>query len=206
LELYQSSFDPLYLKEAVVLQKQMQADFWDHSQGGFFLTSAAAQDLPVRPKELYDGAIPSANSVALQNLLRLSRLTGNPTFEDRAHQMMRAFADMVKRQPTAFTYFLLGLDFALHGGQEVVITGKPDGADTQQLLSALNLTYLPDQVTLLKSDQNARQLAELAGYTDGLQIIEGRATAHVCKGSACQESTSDATDMLTQLLNRSKDN
>ena len=138
--------------------------------------------------------------MALQNLLRLSRLTGDPEWEDLGHQMISTFADTVKRQPTAFTYFLLGVDFALHKGQEVVITGEPEGTDTRQLLSALNLTYLPNQVTLLKSDQNARELSNLAGFTDGLQVIEGRATAHVCRGFACKEAAGNADDMLKQLL------
>ena len=200
LELYQSNFDPEYLKEAVTLQKQMLTDFWDKDQGGFFLTASAEMDLPVRPKEIYDGAIPSANSVALQNLLRLSRLTGDPEWENLGHQLIKAFADTIKRQPTAFTYLLLGIDFALHTGQEVVITGEPEGKDTRQLLSALNLSYLPNQVTLLKSDQNARQLSDLAGFTDGLQVIEGRATAHVCRGFACKEATNNADEMLKQLF------
>ena len=112
LELYATGFDPYYLEEAVCLQEKMLADFWDASSGGFYFTAKhAAKELPVRPKELYDGALPSANSVSLLNLLRLLRLTGDPIWENKASELTRAFAGTVRKQPTAFTCFLVGVDF-----------------------------------------------------------------------------------------------
>jgi hypothetical protein len=156
----------------------------------------------VRPKELYDGAMPSANSVSLLNLLWLSRLTGAPGWDDRAREQLRAFAGSVKAQPTAFTYFLLGVDFALQPGQEIVITGDPEKSDARKMLEALNLNFAPHKVALVKSDQNAERLAKFAGFTDGLQLVEGKATAHVCKGFACKEPTSEVQDMVDNLLGK----
>ena len=73
---------------------------------------------------------------------------------------MRTFTGTVKSQPTAFTYFLLGVDFAIRPGQEVVISGEPDKGDARKLLAALNLNFTPNKVTLVKSDQNAERLAK----------------------------------------------
>jgi len=115
LELYATTDDPKHLADAVSLQKRMLEDFWDDANGGFFLTATGSEPLPVRPKEVYDGALPSANSVSLFNLLRLSRLTGDPGWEEKASDLSRAFAGSIKRQPTAFAYFLLGYDFASLG-------------------------------------------------------------------------------------------
>jgi uncharacterized protein YyaL (SSP411 family) len=149
---------------------------------------------------LYDGAIPSANSVALFNLVSLSRLTGHPRWEDQAQKQIQAFAGTATSQPQAFTYFLCALDFAIHPGQEVIITGRPGAPDTQQLLAALNLNFAPNRVAILKSDQNAERLAEFAGYTKGLQIIEDKATAHVCRNGSCTLSTSDTQTMVNRIL------
>ena len=108
----------------------------------------------------------------------------------------------MKAQPEAFTFFLVGLDFALNPGQEVVITGEPEAMDTRELLAALNLNYTPNKVTLVKSDRHAEQLVNLAGYTDGLQVVQGKATAHVCRGHACTDSTTDVETMVKQLLGK----
>ena len=202
LNLYQATFNLSYAEKAVALQEKMLADFWDHDGGGFYSTANEGEALPVRPKELYDGAMPSANSVSLLNLLWLSRLTGDPKWDDKARKQLRAFAGSVKAQPTAFTYFLLGVDFALRPGQEVVITGDPDKSDTRQMLEALNLNFAPHKIALVKSDQNAERLAKFAGFTDGLQLVKGKATAHICSGFACKEPTSDIRDMIDRLLGK----
>ena len=202
LNLYQATFDLTYAEEAAALQKTMLHDFWDEASGGFFSTANKSAELPVRPKELYDGAIPSANSVSLLNLLWLARLTGDPKWDTKAQEQLRTFAGTVKSQPTAFTYFLLGVDFAIRPGQEVVISGEPDKSDARKLLAALNLNFTPHKVTLVKSDQNAERLAKFAGYTDGLQLVNGKATAHVCKGFACKEPTSDVQTMVARILGK----
>jgi uncharacterized protein YyaL (SSP411 family) len=113
LELYGTTFNPSYLESAIQFTDIMIKDFWDTEAGGFFLTDKTANDLPIRPKELYDGAIPSANSVSLFNLLRLSRMTGDSKWEDLANELTEAFSGTVKSQPTAFTYFLMGYDSQL---------------------------------------------------------------------------------------------
>ena len=199
IELFQSSFDPALLETAVALQEIMITDFWDESKGGFFLTPAGNDDLIVRPKQLYDGAIPSANSLSLLNLLTIGRLTGQPLWEARAQEQVKAFAGNVDYQPLIYTAFLMGLDFVLSPGQEIVIAGEPEAPDTQRLLAALNLNFSPNKVTMLKSEKTAGQLAGLAGYTDGLQLIQGRATAHVCKGFACRKPVSDENALLEMI-------
>ena len=202
LNLYQATFNLAYAEEAAALQEKMLQDFWDPDSGGFFSTANQSEALPVRPKELYDGAIPSANSVSLLNLLWLGRLTGDPKWDKHAHDHLRAFAGTVKAQPTAFTFFLLGVDFALRPGQEVVIAADPDKTEARQMLAALNLNFAPHKVALVKSDQNAARLAKFAGYTDGLQLVKGKATAHVCKGFACKEPTSDVQTMVEHILGK----
>jgi hypothetical protein len=122
IELYRTTSRTDILEYAIELQSEMDTRFWDGDQGGYFLTTVDNQELPVRPKELYDGAMPSVNSVALSNLILLSRITGNHQWQERADTLTRVFAAAVSRQPTAFVHFLNGLDMALHPGKEVVAT------------------------------------------------------------------------------------
>jgi uncharacterized protein YyaL (SSP411 family) len=204
IELYRSTFRTDLLEWALDLQAKMDADFWDADQGGYFLTATAETELPVRPKEIYDGALPSVNSVALSNLLLLSRLTGDTRWEERAHLLTQAFAASVARQPAVFTHFLNGLDMALEPGQEVVVTGGAQDSDTRVLLNALQSSYAPHLVTHLKSDHNAAHLSRLAAFTAGLSSAGGAATAHICSGFNCKNSTTDVAMMLNQLLPNSQ--
>jgi uncharacterized protein YyaL (SSP411 family) len=202
LSLYQTTYDLVYAEEAKMLQEKMIARFWDEENGGFFSTPNGSVELPVRPKELYDGAIPSANSVALFNLVFLSRLTGDPQWENRIQAHIRAFAGTLKSQPQAFTYFLCALDFTLRPGQEIIIAGEPQATETRELLSALNLNFTPNKVAIVKSDTNAERLAKFAGYTDGLQVIEGQATAHVCRNGSCTDTTTDPQTMVDKIMGK----
>jgi hypothetical protein len=202
LSLYQTTYDLAFAEEAKALQELMMERFWDGENGGFFSTPNDSVELPVRPKELYDGAIPSANSVALSNLVFLFRLTGEPIWKKRAEAQIRAFAGTVKSQPQAFTFFLCALDFALHPGQDIIIAGELQSTNTRQLLSALNHNFTPNKVAIVKSGTNAKRLAKFAGYTDGLQIIEGQATAHVCRNGSCTDSTADTQTMIDKILGK----
>ena len=141
-------------------------------------------------------------ALPILNLLILSRLTGDPQWEDRAQAQIRAFAGTVKSQPAAFTYFLCALDFALRPGEEIVITGEPQATDTRELLAALNLNFTPNKVAMVKTEQNAAQLNNFAGYTDGLAVAQGKATAHVCRNGSCTGSTTDTQTMLDKILGK----
>jgi len=134
LSLYQTTFDLTFAEEAKMLQEKMIENFWDEKNDGFFSTPNGSVELPVRPKELYDGALPSANSVSLFNLQLLSRLTGDPQWENRVRAQVRAFAGTVKSQPQAFTYFLCALDFGLRPGQEIIIAGEPQAGDHYEII------------------------------------------------------------------------
>ena len=119
VNLYRATLEPAYLKVAVELQIELIRDFWDDREGGFFLTAKSENELPLRPKELYDGAIPSANSVSLFNLINLSRLTRDVKWEHKALELSRVFAGTVKKNPSAYTFFLMALDLAWTDGQSI---------------------------------------------------------------------------------------
>jgi hypothetical protein len=203
LELYETVFDPSYLEIARDLTRYTLAHFWDDEQGGFFFSSDQSEQLLVRQKEAYDGAIPSGNSVAMLNLLRLARLTGNTDLEQRADEVGRAFAQVVAKQPTGFTAMLLALDFAVGPSLEVVIAGDPDADDTQAMLSALRSVYLPNKVVLLRPEDNS-PITRLSPFTEAQEAVEGKATAYVCHHFVCEQPTTDIEQMLALVMSNAK--
>ncbi|WDU83278.1 hypothetical protein [Caloramator sp. Dgby_cultured_2] len=96
LELYEASFEIKYLEAALKLNEDVFKYFIDDKSGGFYFTPYDNEELLIRNKEIYDGAIPFGNSVMMLNLLRLARITGKTEYEDSAHKLYRAFSKMLK--------------------------------------------------------------------------------------------------------------
>ena len=187
IDLYESGFEPARLERALGLTAQAVERLWDGKEGGFFF-AAADPDIAVRRKEIYDGAVPSGNSVMLANLLRLARLTGRSDLDELASRQARAFAAEVGGHPRMHTEFLRGLDFALGPTHEIVIVGQRGDKATEELLAALRGIYVPNAVVLFKpSDEPgaAEKLARLAPFTKGMDAGGGAAAAHVCYSGAC---------------------
>jgi uncharacterized protein YyaL (SSP411 family) len=203
LGLYEAGFDPGYLEKALELAQQTIEHFWDGKGGGFFF-AAAEPEVGARRKEIYDGAVPSGNSVMLMNLLRLARITGRPDLEEKAARLSEAFSPNVGGHPRMYTEFLRGLDFALEPSREVVVVGKWEAPDSRALLKALRGVYLPNTVTLFKPTDRAeaaRVLERLAPFTKDMDVGGGRAAAYVCSGHACHRPVSSAAGLL-DLLSR----
>jgi uncharacterized protein len=194
-ELYRTTFDPAHLAWAVRLQEQMLADFWDADNGGFFLTAAASRDLPVRPKSLYDGAIPSANSMALLNLLWLSRMTGRTGWAEQADALVRSVAGSVGAHPSGYTQFLVGADFASGRHLDIVLTGDPEDASLEQMKKALDEGFFPHQVVLCKPSGSEGKLADMAPFTALMEPVDGKAAAYVCRNFACDRPITDLNEL-----------
>jgi uncharacterized protein YyaL (SSP411 family) len=200
VELYETVFDEEYLQHAVELTERMMKHFWDEQQGGFYQTADDADVTLVRNKEIYDGALPSGNSVACLNLIRLAHMTGETRYEEEAAQLMRAFSRGVSRAPSACTLLLVALDFAIGPSCEVVVVGDSDKADTKQMLEALRSRFAPRKVVLLHSSLGRLHgTPYLDAFTGGLTSKEGRATAYVCCNRVCKPPTTNPDRMLEQI-------
>jgi len=148
IELHQATHRPRWLKDALDLTEEFTAHFWDQEEGAFFFTAGDAEELLVRRKEAYDGALPSANSVSLLNLLRLAGLTGRDDLEERAKKLRRGLAPRIGRAPMAHTQLMSGLDFELAPGPGVVVAGTRGEEETESLLAGLGSRFLPQVVVL----------------------------------------------------------
>lgn len=203
VELYQTVFDPALLRAALDLAEPLLDHFEDEQDGGFFMAADDAEQLLVRQKEFYDGAMPSGNSAALIALVRLARLTGRSDLEDHASRIAEAAAEQLRRQPSGFTALLVGLDLAVGPAQEIVVAGEPGAADTNALLSVVREGYRPRSVVLQRPSGDEPELAEMAPFVREQVPVGGQATAYVCENFACSRPVTDA-DALRDLLATSR--
>jgi uncharacterized protein YyaL (SSP411 family) len=197
LELYEATFNPRYIHEALRLTDSMIALFWDTSRGGFYFPPDS-NPFGIRQKLFYDGAHPSGNAVAALNLLRLARITGDYTYEKRAADTLKASATMVRHMPVSSAMLLVAYDFAVGPPAEIVIAGLPKAQDTQELIRAVRSVYMPNKVVLLRSSTEG-VLDELCPYVKDLVTIQGKATAYLCHNYQCNRPTTSTEDLINQL-------
>jgi uncharacterized protein YyaL (SSP411 family) len=192
IELYSSTFDPGYLKTALEINEALLEHFRDDAEGGFHFTPDFGEKLILRRKEVHDGAIPSGNSVALMNLLRLARLTGDARLEAEAARTAAAFAGQVRQYPCAFCFYLCAVDFLIGPSFEIVIAGEADSPDTSAMLDALRGIYLPQSVVLFRpAGRGSPILDAIAPFTSGMKPQDGRAAAYVCTNRTCAAPVAD---------------
>ncbi len=200
LEMYETSFDARYIKIALELNQDLLVHFWDEKYGGFYFTPNDGEELLFRQKEIYDGAIPSGNSVSMLNLLRLNRITGNPEFEEKALQIGRAFSSQVKRIPSAHAQLMVALDFAIGPSFEIVISGDSRAEDTKEMIRILRNEFMPNKIVILNpTEQEFPEIFQYVDYIKNQKSIGGKTTAYVCSNFACKTPTTDLNKMIELL-------
>jgi uncharacterized protein len=196
LDLYEATFEPRYFRAAVQLADEMEERFAD-PRGGYFLAAEEHDHLIVRPRELFDGATPSSNSVAAMNLLRLATFTGDPKYRSRAEAIFTAFSGYLDRAPSAFPRLLCALDYRQDEPREVVLSGEIGREDFESLRAAVfggrRLNRVVAHADAAESLADATPLVASRGST------AGAAQAWVCRNFACLRPTSDPAELAAAL-------
>jgi uncharacterized protein YyaL (SSP411 family) len=196
IELYEATFEIDYLEEALGLSHTMIELFWDESHGGFFYSGTDNESLIKQGKEIYDGAIPSSNSVALLNLIRLGRITGEANLEKRAERLAGAFANRIKAYPSAYTQFLAALDFLIGPSREIVIVGSRNGRSYRPVVEAIQKKFMPNKVLLLRpADESGDRISALAPFTKDLRARKDQPVVHICEHHSCQNSVTGLEEL-----------
>ena len=196
LELHQSCFESRFLREAITLTEAASTHFRDPRSGAYFLTADDGEPLILRSARIYDGAIPSGNSVMAHNLARLARLTGSSGYDEGAAEIIRAFSSEVAAYPTMSNQLLAALDLLIGPSHEIVVAGPRDEA--LKMARAAQRAYLPRAVVLVRCDDDP-ELDELAPFTANQKSLDGKATAYVCRQFSCARPTTELEAMLTML-------
>jgi uncharacterized protein YyaL (SSP411 family) len=198
IELYETTYKPDYLRKALSLNEALLKLFWDEENGGLFIYGSDREQLIARPKEVYDGAAPSGNSVAAFNLIRLARLTGQSGLEEKAHKLFKAFGTSIQVSPTGYSFLLSTLLFALSPAREIVLVSQKQSGGIEHLIQIIGEQFRPFTLSMHYSDEN-QALKEIAPYISDYKTIDGKTAAYVCENFACKAPVTEAGN-LRELL------
>jgi uncharacterized protein YyaL (SSP411 family) len=194
IDLYEATTEPRWLTEAIALLRALDARFRDVA-GGYFLTPEGKPGLLAREKPAYDGVIPTGNSIAALDLLRLAELTGDEAFRKRALEVLGAFASNLKSMPA----MLGALDWSLDQPLEAVVV-RPGADAGEPLLAVLRRAYLPDAVRVIAAEGKELELqARTVPLLESKRAVGGKPTAYVCRKRVCDLPTADPAVFARQL-------
>lgn len=174
LALYEATYQRAYLERAQRLCDRAFADFADVEHGGFYLYGRNSEQLILRPKETYDGALPSGNSVFAYVLVRLHLLTGAARDFERAQRQLDFLSGAAGRAPAGYCMFLLALSDFLEPPETIKVVPAPD-----------------DELTDLACSVPFRAAVTVLEPSPEYPLLNGRTTYYICKNHSCQPPTND---------------
>jgi uncharacterized protein YyaL (SSP411 family) len=202
IELYEATFTTSHLSHAIEFNFDLLSHFWDDENGGLFFTPDDGEKLLVRQKDAYDGAIPSGNSVAMLNLLRLGHITGDLALVEKADRLGRALSSKVEQYPAGHTQLLSALFFALGPSKEIVLTGHQDSEQMHQMLGAIRSRFIPEKVVIARHEKDGLEgptIEELAPFMKSYGLNRSEVMAYVCSNHTCALPTGDPEKMIELL-------
>lgn len=179
IELYFATHNKKYLKSAVELTDTMIKEYYNNKNGAFYLTKNT-DELILRTKEIYDGAIPSGNSVAAYVLYLLYRITGENKYLEHSTGTLNCFAREIKSIKSAHSFALLTQDLVSSEPIDVVIASN-NTTETDKFIERIRNKYIKNLVLIVKEDN---EVDELIPHVRDIQIKD-EALAYVCKNFAC---------------------
>jgi len=198
LEVYEATFERRWLDEARALAGEMVRLFWDEQLEGFYDTGSDAEQLIVRPRNLFDNAVPCGTSVAVETLFRLAVLTGESRYEATALKALRPMADLMARHPSGFGRFLCALDFHLGPVIEVALVAPRAGDGLAPMVTEVFGRYLPNRVVTGMVTGDAAGAAGIP-LLQGREAVGGKPTAYVCRNYACELPVTDRESLARRL-------
>jgi uncharacterized protein YyaL (SSP411 family) len=197
VSVHAATFDHSWLHAAQELTNEMIELFWDDTDECFYDVGTDHEELIVRPRDLFDNAVPSGASSAAEALLRMGVISGDERYTRVAARQLRSLVPLLPRAAVGFGNWLKVVELYLAEPSEVVIVGAPTADDTRDLLQTLYSNYQPNRVIV------GIEPAEAAPFTsplfDNRIQLGGVATAYVCSGYRCDLPTSDPAVLASQL-------
>ncbi|MFC5051500.1 thioredoxin domain-containing protein [Rubritalea spongiae] len=183
--LYEMTLDSEILEFAVCLAEASERIFFDEQNGGFF-ESAEMDDVMVRLKGDYDGAMPTASGVAAMEFLKLAMITGEEKYRLIAERTLKAYGEVLIQTPTSMTNMLQALDFYYSGTQRLVLVAGENGAEGfyRQIVAE----YRP-QLTVMGNS------GRVANFEKGLQAKGEKTTAYFCVGESCRSPVTEVEEL-----------
>lgn len=199
-ELYEATGQAVYLERALLLKDGLLELFHDPDGGGFFFTGHDGEELPIRPKELYDGALPSGNAVAAKLLWKLSVIAQDVELKGIAERTAAVLSSAAAEYPPGYAMYLQAHLAMLSGGREWVLSGKKEDPALHGMLAQVQQAYLPDAAVLVNwQEDGGSPLQKLLPHLADKPPVSGQATAYECRNFACRAPVTNA-EAVRELL------
>ena len=199
LALYESTFDPHWIREAIDLADKMIALYWDEANGGFFTTGIDQEKLVTRPKDLLESSIPSGNAVAAHVLQRLAILAGRPDYPRHAVDTIKLARNILENYSSAVARMLVALSFYLGKPPEIAIIGHSDDPTTTRLVEVVNDQFIPNKVLAQVDPNDVGDLESLIPLLEAKTLTDGGPAAYVCRNYACRQPVTTPDELRAQL-------
>ena len=174
--------------------------FWDDKDGGWFATTGGDPSILLRVKEDYDGAEPSAGSVAVDNLMTLWHLTGNEAYLVKVERVLSRFGNRLGQLARVVPMMMAALVRYHAIPTQVVLVGLRGAADLKALERVVADHYLPFSVRVIVTPgEQQEELARRLPYVKAMSMVTGVATAYVCTKFSCREPVTDPKLLNEQL-------
>lgn len=183
IEMYEATFEKKYLKKAKKLMDDTFELFWDDENGGFFINGHDSEELILRPKEIYDGAIPSGNSVAGFNMIKLSKMLEDESYMKKYEMMIKSFGQDISDMPSAHSFFLITYMDYLKNGKNIIIAHEREDELYKSMISEINKRYLPFTTVIMGNRE----------------LVDGKTTAYICENYACNMPINNIEEFIKQL-------
>jgi len=200
IEMYQLTFDIKYLEEAIKLSDYQIENFWDNEDKGFYYYDKNSEDLIVRAKEVYDGAIPSGNSVSAFNFMRLGKILNNNSYTSIAKETIKAFSSRINLSGTSFSMMLHAIDYDFGPSNEVIVVGDIDDSKTKKILNQVYTSKNLSKVIVLINSKQKKKIINLIPFSKFYFNTEGP-MAYICKNYTCDLPTNDLNKIKELLEN-----
>ena len=194
IELYESTFEKAYLLEAYELNKILIENFWEN--GALYLTGKKSEALIARPREIYDGALPSANSVSISNFIKLSRLFGDHKLEEMAEEIIRFFGKTLESMPYGHSFALCGLMNLEYLSREIIISGDRN----TDFISEIYSHYNPFGTIAYADGDISEDIEFYKQYQNNGKTSDGRNTfVYICENNVCKSPVNDIGELKNSL-------
>lgn len=196
IDLFEACFDEKYLEKAIEFTNLMIEYFYDKENGGFFDTSDKDKSILFRTKGDYDSAEPTGNSIAIMDLLRLSQLTENEDYNNKAIESLSLFSGKMTEQPYGTPQMLCALDFSLNKPKQIIIAGNKNNKLAKEMIREFHNHYIPNKILIFAETGKENKLIP---FLSSILKASEKTTAYVCENYACKLPVHSLKDLMNQL-------
>ncbi|KHD36794.1 thioredoxin [Clostridium acetobutylicum] len=194
IELYEATYKSEYIEKAIKLNNDLIKYFWDDKNKGLFLYGSDSEELISRPKEIYDGAIPSGNSVSALNFIRLSRLTGSYDLEDKCTEILQSFSEEIESYPMGYSFSLLSVLFLGKKSKEITLVSNSYDNTSKEFLEVMNDKYNPLS-TFIYYIKGDKTLENVSNFVSDYQPLNDKPTVYICENFSCNAPVTNISDL-----------